>query len=141
MNGKSIPLEVFLLTLFIGKVSMNMVPETRRVGEGVPKKGWFTCPELINWLDTRDDLKTWDRLGSEQLRFPPAQNAARRALSMVTAQGVDRAFGERRGVRNFPEEYFNALIWLIGLADGILDKWLALAEGWWNTPPTDGNKP
>ncbi|KAG0142864.1 hypothetical protein CROQUDRAFT_97013 [Cronartium quercuum f. sp. fusiforme G11] len=93
----------------------------------IPSYGLLTYEDVLEYLERRPTLKEIDEDGISEPKFSLAQNFARQALRLVNLPSA-RTLLRCSGVGH--NQYFNALIWLIGVAENKLSDWKAIAGCW-----------
>ncbi|KAG0151657.1 hypothetical protein CROQUDRAFT_130018 [Cronartium quercuum f. sp. fusiforme G11] len=104
----------------------------------VPAYGWMNFEDTLNYLNQHSALKSYDE--SEVVRglsskYTQEENMVRWALSHVDENHVNRQIGIY-GTQH--DEIFNAMLWLIGHAEGNWEALKRVAAGWKDVRPPEG---
>lgn len=103
----------------------------------IPPHGWVSFAPAFQYLEDHPSLKEYDEaqvIDGQKSRWTQEQNMARWALSQAAQNRLNYLHLRSPFGAN---EVFNAMLWLIGHAEGNWENWKRMAEGWKKVPLPD----
>ncbi|KAG0140918.1 hypothetical protein CROQUDRAFT_688115 [Cronartium quercuum f. sp. fusiforme G11] len=103
----------------------------------IPAHGWISFANGFEYLEDHPSLTKYHEaqvIDGQKSGWTQEENMARWALSQAPQENAVRKFLVRQVDHN---ELFNAMVWLIGHAEGDWKAWKRVAAGWKDVPVPD----